>query len=464
MSETHFAPFVPLPLGGAASTAHGGMGARLSRQITQFALAMGDAGAFTLAYLVLTPFSTPIGGMDFARIAILVATAVIVLHVSAKLYPGYRLQPCEQLRRRVLATCKVAALAVFAAMLLTEQPQLALFIVTFLALGLIGQPVTRWIAMQACRRLGLWGERAVILAGPNRAPALTDYFTRNWQHGLRPVPAGATDMPGSTEACIAVIADETLLTTADLTTARRHFSEIVLLADTPYFKVAGLRPADIDGQFGLRLATGEQRADSALTRRAADLAIAIPAVLVSAPLLLLAAAAVYLVDPGPVFFRQPREGLAGRTIRILKLRTMYRDAEQRLEALLATDTAARAEWSTHFKLKHDPRILPVVGHLLRSTSLDELPQLVNVIAGDMGIVGPRPFPEYHLNAMNAEFRHRRRSVTPGLTGLWQISERSDADLELQRQLDEFYIDNRSPWFDGHIVLRTIPAIFRRSGA
>jgi lipopolysaccharide/colanic/teichoic acid biosynthesis glycosyltransferase len=143
---------------------------------------------------------------------------------------------------------------------------------------------------------------------------------------------------------------------------------------------------------------------------------------------------------------------------------MYRDAEQRLEALLATDAAARTEWSTHFKLKQDPRILPVVGHLLRSTSLDELPQLVNVIAGDMGIVGPRPFPEYHLNAMNAEFRHRRRSVIPGLTGLWQISERSDADLELQRQLDEFYIDNRSPWFDGHIVLRTIPAIFRRSGA
>jgi len=464
MSEIHFASFIPAPWSRVASTARGGVGARLPRRLTQVALATGDAGAFALAYLVLMPFSTLIGGPNFARIAILLATAVIVLHASARLYPGYRLQPCEQLRRRVLATCKVAAIAAFAAILLTERPQLALAVVAFLALGLIGQPFMHWVAMQACRRLGLWGERAVILAGPNRAPTLIDYFTRNWQHGLRPVPAGAPDTPGSTAACIAVIADETLLTTADLATARRHFSEIVLLADTPYFKVAGLRPADIDGQFGLRLATGEQRPESALARRAADLAIAIPAALVSAPFLLLAAAAIYLVDPGPVFFRQPREGLAGRTIRVLKVRTMYRDAEQRLEALLATDAAARAEWSTHFKLKQDPRILPVVGHLLRSTSLDELPQLVNVIAGDMGIVGPRPFPEYHLNAMNAEFRHRRRSVIPGLTGLWQISERSDADLELQRQLDEFYIDNRSPWFDGHIVLRTIPAIFRRSGA
>jgi lipopolysaccharide/colanic/teichoic acid biosynthesis glycosyltransferase len=82
----------------------------------------------------------------------------------------------------------------------------------------------------------------------------------------------------------------------------------------------------------------------------------------------------------------------------------------------------------------------------------------------MGIVGPRPFPEYHRLAMNAEFRHKRRSVTPGLTGLWQISERSDADLDLQRQLDEFYIDNRSLWFDWHILLSTIPAVFRRGGA
>jgi lipopolysaccharide/colanic/teichoic acid biosynthesis glycosyltransferase len=182
------------------------------------------------------------------------------------------------------------------------------------------------------------------------------------------------------------------------------------------------------------------------------------------PLVLVAGVAIHIIDPGPVFFWQPREGLAGKTVRILKLRTMYRDAERRLETLLANDPAIQAEWSTHFKLKHDPRILPVIGHLLRSTSLDELPQLFNVIVGEMGIVGPRPFPEYHLLAMNAEFRHKRRSVTPGLTGLWQISERSDADLDLQRQLDEFYIDNRSLWFDWHILLSTIPAVFRRGGA
>ena len=183
------------------------------------------------------------------------------------------------------------------------------------------------------------------------------------------------------------------------------------------------------------------------------------------PFILIAAAAIYAIDPGPVFFRQAREGLSGKPVHVLKLRTMYRDAEQRLEALFRENPAIQTEWSTHFKLRQDPRVLPVIGHLLRSTSFDELPQLANIIAGEMTIVGPRPFPEYHLLAMDDEFRDKRRSVTPGTsTGLWQISERSNADLRLQQQLDEFYIDNRSLWFDWHILLSTIPAVFKRNGA
>jgi lipopolysaccharide/colanic/teichoic acid biosynthesis glycosyltransferase len=440
---------------------------RLSRLATQSLLIAGDIGAFFVAHLMLLPYwPDRLDGVEFGRVAVLVAIAVIVFHASEKLYPGYRLHNYERFRRRARASFKVAALAAFGAMLLPGGWTLALFIVAFLAFGLIVQPVTHWIALRLCRRCGLWGERAFIFAGTNRSALLTEYFTRHWQYGLRPepFPPSASAMPGGNGPVIAVVADDTAPLLEDLAAARRQFAEVILLADMPHFKIAGLRPADIDGQIGVRLALGDRQPASSAMRRALDLAIAIPAALLFAPFMLIAAAAIYSIDPGPVFFWQPREGLAGKTIYVLKFRTMYRDAEQRLEALLADNPAIRAEWATHFKLKQDPRILPMAGHLLRSTSFDELPQLFNVIIGEMRIVGPRPFPEYHLLAMNAEFRHKRRSVTPGVTGLWQISERSDADLDLQRQLDEFYIDNQSLWFDWHILLNTLPAVFRRSGA
>jgi len=468
MSDVHVASFASATLDAVEPVARGGVApGRLWRPVTQIILATGDVGAFAAACLLLLPFRpNQFGSADFARISVLVATAVIVLHASAKLYPGYRLQSYEKLRRRAAATLKVAALAMLATILLSGGWELAALVGAFLALGLLIQPLTHRLAVQVCRRCGLWGESAAIIAGSNRCPALVDYFTRHWQYGLRPEPfsPGNTDQTSADGPQIAVIADENALSLEELAIVRRQFAEVILLADSPYFKVVGLRPADIDGQVGIRLAAGDRQPGPGVVARALDLAIAIPAALLSAPFMLMAAAAIYLIDPGPVFFRQSREGLAGTTIRVVKLRTMYRDAEQRLEALLADDAAIRAEWTTHFKLKRDPRILPVVGHILRSSSFDELPQLLNVIAGGMSIVGPRPFPEYHLLAMNAEFRHKRRSVMPGLTGLWQISERSNADLELQRQLDEFYIDNRSRWFDWHILLSTIPAVFRRGGA
>ena len=133
-------------------------------------------------------------------------------------------------------------------------------------------------------------------------------------------------------------------------------------------------------------------------------------------------------------------------------------------SLLLADPQAHKEWSTHFKLRNDPRILPWIGSILRKTSVDELPQLFNVLAGDMRLVGPRPLPDYHLAAMEEPFRIRRRSVKPGLTGLWQISERSTADLSRLQQLDEFYLENQSFWFDVHILLKTVPAVFRGDGA
>ncbi len=219
-------------------------------------------------------------------------------------------------------------------------------------------------------------------------------------------------------------------------------------------RISGIGPRALRGAVGEKIVDLSYVPISA-RKRAFDLAIAIPAMIVAAPILALASAAIWMVDPGPVFYRQARDGHNGRVLRMLKLRTMYRDADARLQALLRDDPVARAEWETHFKLHNDPRILPVIGKFLRASSCDELPQLLHVISGEMSIVGPRPFPDYHLAAMPPEFRIKRGSVAPGITGLWQITARSDADLALQQQLDEHYIDNRSIWLDLWIVLGTL---------
>jgi lipopolysaccharide/colanic/teichoic acid biosynthesis glycosyltransferase len=370
-----------------------------------------------------------------------------------------------------MATLKVGAVACLGSALLLGEWRLGLLSVAFITLALAIQPIIHRILRSLIHRAGGWGETAAIIAGPNRAPALRDYFATNWQYGITPAPL-ATDLltelgdgpRGDRVPRIALIAGDTIPPYDELRTIRRKYAEVILLADTPNLKTSGLQPADLNGQIGLRLGTKETPDTQNVVRRMLDLAVAIPAAVASTPLMLIAGAAIYAVDPGPVIYRQAREGLKGRTVHVLKLRTMYKDAEQRLDALLRENPAAQAEWFEHFKLRNDPRILPIVGSFLRSTGFDELPQLINVIAGDMRIVGPRPFPDYHLSAMKAEFRAKRCSVTPGLTGLWQISARSDADIDLQQQLDEFYIDNMSCWFDWYIILNTFAAPFKRRGA
>jgi undecaprenyl-phosphate galactose phosphotransferase len=165
---------------------------------------------------------------------------------------------------------------------------------------------------------------------------------------------------------------------------------------------------------------------------------------------------------GPAIFGHRRVGRYGRTFRCLKFRTMVPDAESVLARHLEGDPAARADWERDFKLKDDPRITPI-GRFLRRTSLDELPQLWNVIKGEMSLVGPRPIIEDELRRYGDQVDYYLE-VRPGITGLWQISGRNDTTYEDRVALDCWYVRNWSLWYDLVILVKTVRVVLRREGA
>jgi lipopolysaccharide/colanic/teichoic acid biosynthesis glycosyltransferase len=245
---------------------------------------------------------------------------------------------------------------------------------------------------------------------------------------------------------------------------------ILLLLLSVYFeKALTLRTVRGISDIRSHLASSEPPSDGSqwlysVSKRLIDYLVVSVAAPVAAPLIALSVLAIKIVDPGNAFYWQERIGRHGKRTRILKLRTMYTDAETRLEQYLQNNSDAKTEWQTFFKLHEDPRILPGVGHFLRRSSLDELPQLWNVLRGDMTMVGPRPFPPYHVDRFDPAFQQKRASVLPGLTGLWQVEARSNGDLQTQKALDLFYIDHRSLWLDLYVLIETIPAVLSGKGA
>lgn len=168
-------------------------------------------------------------------------------------------------------------------------------------------------------------------------------------------------------------------------------------------------------------------------------------------------------DGGPALFRHPRVGLGGVTFSCFKFRSMVIDADARLARLLASDPVAAAEWETRRKLPRDPRITRI-GAFLRRTSLDELPQLLNVLRGEMSLVGPRPVVREELDQHYGPATEAYCRTRPGLTGLWQVSGRSDTTYAERVQLDTRYVNEWSLALDLWILLRTIPAVLQRRGA
>ena len=439
-----------------------------------------------LTRLALDPiWPISINTAQFASIAIGMLALPVALHFMG-MYPGYGISPIVRLRQRIMASFVLFGLLI-AWNYLERSDDLSRGILIATMLYAFFIPfIVEALVRKLLIRMNLWGQPAVILGANDVAKnivklllqrpelghipvAVFDDDSAKWGKELHGVEvlgplAHASALDGSRiRTAILAIPTEDGQSSASILDKLR-FENIILVPRLFGIQSLWVSPIDLDGMVGLQVKNNLSLRHNILIKRALDYTIAVPAALLSLPVLLVSAIWIMLVDGWPVFFTQERRGYRGKTIRVLKLRTMYRDAEARLETHLANNPEAREEWQRFFKLKKDPRVLPGVGTFLRRTSLDELPQIFNVLRGDMSLVGPRPFPEYHLAQFDRNFCDFRASVAPGLTGLWQVSARSDGDLVVQKSLDSYYIRNWSLWLDLYIVMRTVVTVVRGSGA
>ncbi len=239
-------------------------------------------------------------------------------------------------------------------------------------------------------------------------------------------------------------------------------ASVYMVPDVFVFDLLGAQILDIDGMPVVSLSESPQIGPAGVIKRMEDLILATTGLILLSPLFLVIAILIKKASPGPVFFGHTRIGRNGRKFKCYKFRTMVVNADQVLKELLERDPEARKEWEENFKLKNDPRITRI-GRFLRKTSLDELPQLWNVIKGDMSLVGPRPIVEAEIPKYGRYYRHLAK-VRPGMTGLWQISGRNDVTYEERVRMDVEYAKNWSVWRDLIILGKTVKVVLAKTGS
>ena len=232
-------------------------------------------------------------------------------------------------------------------------------------------------------------------------------------------------------------------------------------ADTPFFSANSALSERELIVTASELATPSQATNELLTR-VRDIAIAASMLFVLFPVMVLAALCIAISSPGPIVFKQTRVGMNGRGFGCYKFRSMRTDAEEHLASLIETRAELRHEWNCNHKLSRDPRITPI-GRILRHSSIDELPQLINVIRGDMSLVGPRPIVSSEVPKYG-RYITSYFSVRPGLTGLWQVTGRNNSSYRRRVAADVLYSRSRSMWFDFKILFMTIPAVITGQGS
>jgi Undecaprenyl-phosphate galactose phosphotransferase WbaP len=361
----------------------------------------------------------------------------------------------------------------------------AFFTVQWAALLLL-VPLLRAGIRRQCAKTNWWGQPALIFGPTLAADAIARLLAQRPTGGLRPI-ALVCEQPGSDRLATCGLPVIDVRTAGRL--ARRSavsYGVVVAGADSadraaPLAMVAGLSlphvlltsddtsfptlwcdSLEFGGMHALAINNRLLLPWPRFVKRASDLVLTVVGGILISPLLLAVAVTVKLTNPGPIFFAHTRIGRNGRPFKAWKFRTMRRDAEAILAQYLADDPDLAGEWERDHKLKNDPRVTPI-GKFLRKTSLDEFPQLWNVLKGDMSLVGPRPIVFEEIAKYGEIFSQFVR-VSPGITGLWQVSGRNNISYRERVGLDNYYVSNWSPWLDMHIIARTFGILLLKRGA
>lgn len=402
----------------------------------------------------------------------------------AGLAPGWGLSPVEALRRQVTLTCAVFA-GTAVALFLSKTGDLTSRFTTFVAF-LLAVPLIPFLRIQAkvwLIRHGKWGIPVAVYGGGETGRAVVERLREEPGQGYYPVcvfddnpllrdqeveglPVIGSTTAATLTASVAIVAMPSLRSAqvAELLegvlTRYRRVLVIPDLIEAPSLWVSS---RDLSGMPGLEITQKLLDPGRRFLKRAFDMTVILATTPLWGPLCGLIALLIWLEDRRTPLFLQDRLGLDGSVFKTWKFRTMTPGAEESLRQRCETDEEFKSEWETGCKLENDPRITRV-GRFLRKTSLDEIPQLINVLKGEMSLVGPRPLPQYHYDQLPLKVRQLRERVRPGMTGMWQVSGRSAAGNVGMVRWDPYYVRNWSLWLDIVILVRTVRVVIRGSGA
>ncbi len=422
---------------------------------------------------------------SYFEMAPLMVLVVISFGIQG-LYPGVLLHPAEEMRRIFISVTAVFLLLACSAFLVRNGQDYSRSV--FLVAWAAGAPMVlsiRFFSRRYFKRFDWWGVPAVILGSGPAAQrvartlrdgrwgikvvgVLADDRSSNWAADLPPVLGPISSAPSfskgrtSQYAIIAMphkTANETRHLIQDWCYGFRH---VLLVPDLPGICSLGVAAREVGGEVGFEMPQRLFQRGSAIAKRSMDFLFSLAGLIALAPLFIAIAIAVKLSSKGPVYYGQVRYGRDGKIFKALKFRSMVPNADKLLAEHLAKHPEDLFEWQRDHKLKNDPRVT-TIGKWIRRFSLDELPQLLNVLAGQMSLVGPRPIVKAEIEKYGRRYGLYSR-VRPGITGLWQVSGRNNTTYDERTTLDEYYVHNWSVWFDTYILLRTIKTVVYAEGA